>query len=504
MSIFSDNQIQKYGKLIWIPFFCMVSMAHGQNYQNICSEGVTFFRSYKLNLLGFRKDSIQLAPGSDTDTLIWSFPTIRNITGGATCYDTSFGSVLGRKILRRIDGTFVFFNKNNDSIYIHCNAKLNQTWKCITLSDGNYISATITGMIRDTLFGMADSVKIITLQAQSPMGKNATHLFTGKQIKLSKSLGFTQIYEIEKFPNDTTAYYFEGKTSPPIGYQDLSIYRCYDINVGDELHHDYITNYAWEDRIRKLLDKSVSVTGDTIIFVWEKCYKGNGMGGPTHGYDTVIQTIYLHTLNFFSNFNKQPYEFLPFMSSGVRTCHLFTHRINHFNQRSTKAFFEKRYKLTSCWVQQNHFTIIYCSDGLGLTKYYYGYWWQNWGGFWEWISHDETLSYFSKGDETWGTPHDFDCSDMVAVKTILPETPLSLQIIPNPVQTRAEIKVKGFRWYGASNFFLYDFMGREILRDTFESDTYVLERDHIPKGIYVVLIWDKSKTHVVSEKVVFE
>ncbi len=98
-------------RILYLLIFFAPAVLPAQNYQNICSPGDTYFGSQTHNLKSFRRDSMQLVPSPFPDTIFWSFPTIQNVTGNPPCLDTTFGSILGRKILKKASGDFVFFNK---------------------------------------------------------------------------------------------------------------------------------------------------------------------------------------------------------------------------------------------------------------------------------------------------------------------------------------------------------------------------------------------------------
>jgi len=127
-------------KLLFPLLFFWVNILVAQNYQNICSPGTTYYKDNSGNLKAFRRDSVVLM--GNNDTMFISYNAIRD-TGG-TCRDTSNGSILGRKILKKHNGWFCFFNRYQDSISLNTQATLNQTWKFCDLPSGSYIQAQVT------------------------------------------------------------------------------------------------------------------------------------------------------------------------------------------------------------------------------------------------------------------------------------------------------------------------------------------------------------------------
>ena len=73
-------------KKILLLLFCFLgSILNAQNYQNICTPGITFYKNSSGNIKAYRQDSVYL-PGNN-DTIFISYRTIRPffING---CYDT--------------------------------------------------------------------------------------------------------------------------------------------------------------------------------------------------------------------------------------------------------------------------------------------------------------------------------------------------------------------------------------------------------------------------------
>ncbi|MCX6268713.1 MAG: hypothetical protein NTW16_15400 [Bacteroidetes bacterium] len=149
-------------KLLFPLFFFWVNMLPAQNFQNICSPGITFYKDYSDNLKAFRRDSVFI---TGSDTLFVSYNAIRDTTG--ECRDVGNGSVLGRKIIKKSNGFFCFFNRYQDSIFINTQATLNQTWKFCSLPSNSYIQAQVTSIITDSVLGATDQVKVITFQAKN-------------------------------------------------------------------------------------------------------------------------------------------------------------------------------------------------------------------------------------------------------------------------------------------------------------------------------------------------
>ena len=490
--------------LYFIVFSMGILSLNAQNYQNICSPGNTYFGSHIHVLKSFRRDSAQLVPSSYADSIIWSFLTIQDVTGYPPCLDTTFGSILGQKVLQKASGDFIFFNKNGDSIYIRPNYPIMQSWKCVNLPDNCYLNATIIQVSEDTVLGVPDSVKTIILQAKNAGGQNISHNFNGKEIHISKSFGFTLIYDLVRFPDDTAAYRLEGKSSPAIGYQDFSIEECYDFDVGDEFHYMYLEPLQLDFRIQRVLNKSVSVTGDTIIYTWERCVHSHEGPYWVNIHDTIEESIILHSLSFYSQFLKQPFEYDPYLLGNYFYCNRFERISTNYNSRSTKRIRYKKHMKGSCWLQTDYHKHYDYSKGLGLTHNYYTFKWEQFPGYWIWLEIYDRLIYYLKGTETWGTPYAPDCETLVKIDTIYRNPSHTLLIVPNPVRVRAEISVYFLEPGEKANLVLFDYLGREIFRDSFHANPYIFFSNRISPGLYIIKVISTTGKINATGKIVIE
>ncbi len=487
-----------------------------QNWQNICSPGLTLFGDSIHNISSFRLDSVQAGPLNPLDSFYWSYPTIRKILNNQSCYDTVFGSVLGKKVYRRANGTFVFFNLSGDSIFFKTDATLSQSWKLFSLPNLAYILATVSEHKVDFVCGMPDEIKVITLQAKDATNQNIDNVFNNKQIVLSKNYGLIHIYDMVKFPSDTVPYTLEGKSSPPIGLQDFTIQEAYNYNIGDEFHYDNFAGcslgFRDEKIIKVILTKEVSITGDTIVYSSDRCiHRVEGPPFYINFHDTITDTIILHKHPFYLIFNNQPHEFSP---KQYYKSDEFYKNGTSFNSRSKKRFYEDYYKYSpslNCWVANFiyhppctiYFPYYDFSKGLGQTYYFYQYFY-----FTEFdlyvVTNKTQLVYYRKGNETWGTPWAPDCATLVGTKesttlTVIP----GITISPNPVHNFAEIKITGLKPGEKAVIILYDYLGQEVFQDHLELNPYILTRDGIPNGIYIVKIVGKSGVLNITSKVLF-
>jgi len=480
-----------------------------QNWQNICSPGLTLFGDPGHNIASFRQDSVISAPGNSLDSIYWSFCTIRRILNDPNCYDTIFGSVLGNKVYKKVNGTFIFFNYSGDSIFLKTDAGMLQSWKLFSLPNSEYILATVSEIRNDSVCGMPDQIKIITLQAKNAANQNIENIFNNKQMILSRNYGLTRIYDVVKFPNDTTPYILEGKSNPAIGLQDFSIQETFNFDIGDEFHYDFNWGCSLgtfsEKTIKTILFKEVSSTEDTIIYTSERCMQRFSAPPPVYEYihDTISETVILHENAFYSKFNRQPQEFYP---DHPYTIDGFYKNSASFNNRSKKRFYVDYYSknLTlDCWNYHIYYPHYDYSTGLGHTYYFYQYLYYNEPNSII-VTKQLELVYYRKGTETWGTPLAPDCETLVGIpKSTVTEVP-GIIISPNPVLTQAKIEVHGIKPGETNEIILYDYLGREVFHKEIESNPYIFTRDNLPDGFYIVKVIGNSGIFNIAGKVILK
>jgi hypothetical protein len=265
-------------KVLFVSLFLGVTMLNAQNFQNICSPGVTFYQKYFWTFKAFRLDGIILAPTSG-DTIFRSYRTIRPPTV-TNCHDTTNGSLLGLNIYKHADGTFHFFNRLGDTITIRSQALRRQPWTFCNTPYAGTIQAKVTNIIMDSVLGVPDSIKVITLQAKDAFGQNTSHVLNGKSIFLSMHFGLTKTFDFytipgdpNSFPADTSSYYLAGKSEPPIGLQPVTWVDVYDFDPGDEFHfsgYNGLGGGGWQT-IQKILTRTDFGNHDSVAYTIDVC-----------------------------------------------------------------------------------------------------------------------------------------------------------------------------------------------------------------------------------------
>ena len=459
-----------------------------QNYQDICTNGLTFYKDNANNIKAFRLDSMYLL-GSN-DTLFFSYRTIID-TNIYQCYDTTNGSVLGWKIYKKHDGWFFFFNRNHDTVSINSTATLNQTWKFCDLPSNQYIQAKVTSIQSDSILGTTDLVKIITFQAKDNLNNNIFNILNNRTIKLSKHYGLAKMLNVYYIPADTTMYILEGKSSPQVGLQDMTWRNVFDFNVGDVFHYSGYYNFKsiYFKIIKTILAKTITPNHDSIIYTVDYC---NNLGSV---HDTATE-IYDSSdyLNPYSSIGL-PQEFQRINDDQAYS---FDANLSAYNQRFAKSLYlEFSHFYDTCWHNGffeigTHFTF---TKGLGKTYYFH----VDFTGFEQYRSE---LVYYEKGNEIWGTPVASDCNELMSISPEKSNSAAVIQIIPNPIENSASVFVRGPGNYYHLSFVLYDYSGKLILKEQINSNLFNLNRGDLPAGLYILALYDTNDVIIGRKKII--
>ncbi len=153
---------------LYLLLFSLTGVA--QNYSVIQWNTPHFFES-QYDIRAIMIDSIEV---NGTDTLYYNFFTIHDYNPDSNNCVNIFGpSWIGQKILVRTDSLIVFFNYNNDSIFLRPLDNVGSSW----MFNNTGILATVTNIAPFIINNLPDSIKTISLS-------------NGKEIIISKNNGF--------------------------------------------------------------------------------------------------------------------------------------------------------------------------------------------------------------------------------------------------------------------------------------------------------------------------
>ena len=413
--------------------------------------------------------------------MFYSFLALRDTSTSllsTECADTSYGSILGTRILKQTNNRIVFFNQFNDSIILKSLSTLNEFWTCIQLSDGAFLQAQVTSVEIDTIMGLQDSLKIITFQAKDSLHQNISHHLNGQDIWLYKHYGIGKIFDFYNFPNDSLSYFLSGQTHFQLGDQDFGWREIFEFNIGDEFHYKGIQispYYYGFESIEKVLDKTVYENSDSVAYIFEHCeYRFNPSGpGWLYIYDTVVRTYNFLEMDTISWIFVMPDEFkrkdtLIWSYASEYYSYTDTSKMERIKGR---LFDKYMVWVDTCWFAFNFFIIdsTEYADGLGQTFHSNNI-----------DIESSKLVYYKKGSETWGTPVATDCPTLVSTEeTPVPQT--EYPIYPNPASTHITIEAPL-----QSQISIISLHGQKLINRQITQPKTSIDVSTLPSGVYIV------------------
>ncbi len=469
----------------------------GQNYQTFYSHRIALFQNQNGFIKSIRIDSVKYLE----DSILFPFNNIQEI--GFGCFSPYAPSWIGSKIVTQDNEFNLFFNKNNDTIKIKINARLNESWLAYELTNSIKIYAEIINVGDLSFLDLTDSVKTIGFQAYNKDLEAIDHEVNSKYIIISKNYGIIKIFNFYLFPEFEEYQYDDciecdliGLTNPELGTQNLTWKDVHNFEVGDEIHVFYKSHY-WgtaegyetitKKNIRKYIQKEIN--GDTIIYTVD--YKRsttinlNGVYSYEYFHDTIISIIKSDSI-----FDKLPGEPI-YEEYGAFEYYM----IKDENDRRSKDK-QSEYEWIigsigdSCWdynISDGCFPQYSYVEGLGGPYY----WCENWFTPGE---EENSLVYYKKGESVWGTP-------LIITNFLESIIDQEFQIYPNPTSEIFYINtsIKNVPYL----IELYDISGRIIISQNVQKEEFNLNTEEYTKGIYFYKITDKNN-YIKTGKIIIK
>jgi len=181
-------------KVLLLAFLLAVYCCNAQNYQCLQAGVKPYYTNGNGYLRSMRIDSIT---ASGTDTIYYPYHTPR---GGYSMLDSNGGSWLGKNVIKQATGRFLFDDIWNDTVVINTQASLGSTWTFFEDTTLVSYKATVTAIDTMTILGTVDSIKKITIEADTNGVINPSDPVNTFEIILSKNNGFVQVFDLYTFP----------------------------------------------------------------------------------------------------------------------------------------------------------------------------------------------------------------------------------------------------------------------------------------------------------------
>lgn len=466
-------------------------------------------------LKGMRIDSVA-AYGNDLH--YYPFKTARADRGGMSFFDWPWYNWVGKEVIKKPNGVFVFPNHWNDTIVIKPLSNIGDSWIFHQDGSGKYYSAEVTSIDTLTVLGLVDSVKTILLTAYENGIPITSDSFNNVEVVLSKSHGFYAVMSLYFFPyhapdtNSLVEDYFLLNSLQPIftfcypdpipgpygamfklvDYRHPSPTEIYDWNVGD-IHEyssceDFSTinemscNEPKSYRLDTIVDKSVTDTG--------VLYKRRGWRATL---DTVIAGQQVYTI-----WPSSDSVFVPntgsafYMADMPEESPYFEGYLYYYfpdetaNCNGGGTYCSWNYFLGMTYYQ----TYTIYRDRIGLIQHF------STGDF---VNREDDLLYFVKSSLSCGNYLFPDTVHPVvaSVKNINEIAPIS--IYPNP--TRDELSIKT----SLSNYKLaiINAMGQVVYNKNVCNNEQIINVGSLANGVYHLKL-ETAEHEVINRKIVIQ
>jgi len=448
--------MKKINLLVFV-FMSTFGYISAQNYQTVFQDRAIYFNN------GSSQESARFDSVYDNPTQLFPFTIVRQID--TDCFSPLEPSRLGRSVILRDNGYNEFITYTFDTIKIKTNALLNESW--IFFRDSMYeVTATVASISEESLFGVTDSVKNITLQFKDLNGVPVNHYFNSISIKLSKNYGLKQWFDFAVFPNyeTTSSIIITGLTNPNVGLTNFTWFETFDFQPGDELHifeNGNNTSYFFS---RKSIYKYLNSNdySDSIVYTVDReTVIEIQFNSITYTHDTIKQKIirndpYDHYLPL------EPYrnniEIWYFFLNNSETKYISD--FSHFYQFDNSCFFETN----PSWGHEFNTYL----KGLGGPYY------NNSHGVE--YSDERSLVYYKKDGVSYGTPF-----NLLGIENQL-EIQQSFTLFPNPAKDQVTITYKN---EGSFAFECYDLLGKLVQTETITNSGQTINISSLNSGMYL-------------------
>ncbi|MBL7718576.1 MAG: T9SS type A sorting domain-containing protein [Flavipsychrobacter sp.] len=482
-------------KLLLLLLILLVTTgSSAQNYHCFTPGSKQYYINSDNYVRGIRIDSI-IYEGSDL--IYYPFRTARGHYANHAPLDSTGGSWIGGRVVKKQDGTFLFDNHWGDTVIIKTQAATGDEWVFYQNQSTQYYKATVTAIDTMSFLTVLDSVKKITITAYSGQSQNTADPLNGLQILLSKSHGFVQVFDLYLFPyhpqdsiyQQDRDYFLDKSLANAAPNVNNSTFNICDYNFGS---------------VNQQYDRA---PGD--VYFYSGClYCQSGSFNPNHfRADTVMQINYVgsdtqyvyngwQATRHFNVTTFQQYYSLQYHDSALSFCGTFCPEYED-NQLMPEEVGERYIwhyypvDTTFCTVgpaymfSHSHMTYpamyahffesgdfyIKYKPGIGMVDAYVLH-----GGGSPLFSYRQ-LQYYNKGGNTCGdylTPQSLDVNDI--------NNPLAVNIYPNPAQDECVINVSSPAKGAEVN--ILDVSGRVVHRQLLTGSKTNVPLDSFSPGVY--------------------
>ena len=397
-------------------------------------------------------------------------------------------------LLSDTDATHIFFNKNNDSIFIKTIVEVGDVWHMYDWPDGSYVKATVINkLLRFVLPDAEDTVIRIQLNVFNSAGTILVDTFPNQtKIDITENFGIIEFFDFNLFPksNDSLTFLLRGLSDPDMDIVDVEAETAFDYKLGYEFHY------------REEIAPDVASGGDKRISAWKYFVMGKTqeINSVTYTMERVMfDTIYFGAVPTAAvtwdtvtvTYNYADYAFLDTLEMSLFEASMFGYSDWKVDTLLYGGF---AHKYVYDWYDYNAVTgCLTNPDNIAQPEQLYG------GGlgiihYQDSSSSDEyynfDLVYFHVGLIEWGTPYDFSILDL-EVNNSKPQD--LIKIYPNPVHDIINLQVESIE-KNILKIFTID--GKELFSYQVIPAAGVIQVSvgALPEGYYLIEITSNEKT----------
>lgn len=467
-----------------------------QDYQIVRSDFVRFFADTAGEHHGIKIDSVQVV---GTDSVFYNYLHVRHnrIEPYHATMTAPSASFVGTKIVVKSDGITLFFNENNDTIWIDSQAELNESWNLMVSDSGTSVRATISQVQNESILDSLVQVKTINLQLLDANENNLAHPLNDATIRVSNTLGLIECPDLHLFPNQIEQFAITGMEKPNRGVFRPSCGEYHEHSVGDEYHRwfsqsAYSNSITWRKSTAKVISADIIWPNQIVIYqIIEQRYNND------YPLDTTsllrFDTVY-HDLDFIAPCtgpmpNQYDLFFLPngpnYLDNefGINSCGrpfyetFINDNINFGLNPSQGPNFYEGWESVGPNLEGETYV-----HGLGRTNRYTYHWHGN-------NTSSNKLVYYKRGDEECGTPYSLD--HLLSTSESQSEP---FKLYPNPIRQGERIQVQGNQ---SAQIDVLSVNGQQI---PVAFNNRMLQTQNLVSGIYVVRF--TSEKGVSTQKLV--
>jgi len=405
-----------------------------------------------------------------------------------------------------------FYNSTGDGIRFRTDLPINVPWICCRITDSTRLDATVTQATIDSVLGVADSVKYISLQARRITGEPINHPLNNQVFKVSKHFGMITLFDFYRFPEYDTlsipVHNLIGYATPTskVGDQNLTSKQIYSMSPGDEFHILYMSlsgphgSSAQLNTVKVVLDSTWSPYGDTVLYTCRRLmdyWLGTGYD-PHHYTSDTITELWTFPSSDCIGLDNEPDQtvFCPELQSFDYVISYSQYRSSEYNYRwvkkpSVKYLPSSLCADTLCGYVYDYFAInssSYFIEGCGS-----GYYMNRWTDFYgdTYMTYN-LLKYFRKGNETWGTPFDTTGWNITNLKNEISCWDKQFWIYPNPANDIITIKLPWNR-NGKFHIEIVSLEGSLIEKHTILKEKPSISISRYSRGMYILKLYDEKE-----------